>query len=70
MRVYTYKKTIVDIRHFRFCSKHYQLLLTLQREMPNMLLESAAADGQKFIPIHTLNLEDQIAIRDLNPNEM
>ncbi|MFA6446995.1 MAG: hypothetical protein WCW31_01925 [Patescibacteria group bacterium] len=71
MRIYTHQHTIVDVKHFRFCAKHYNLLLVLQQEMPNLCLEVVSAEGAPFrLPIHKLNLENQEDIRRLNPNEM
>jgi hypothetical protein len=73
MRVYTTRKTIVDLKHFRYCSKHYRMLLTLQQEAPNMMLElKQPFSGQSAtgaIPIHQLDLEDQLALIGLNPND-
>jgi hypothetical protein len=69
MRCYTSKKTIVDLKHFRYCSKHYRMLLTLQQEAPNMMLEVNHPGSQALIPIHQLDLEDQLALIGLNPND-
>jgi len=69
MRCYTNKKTIVDLKHFRYCSKHYSMLLTLQQEAPNMMLEVNQPERQGLIPIHQLDLEDQFALIGLNPND-
>lgn len=69
MRVYTTRRTIVDLKHFRYCSKHYSMLLTLQQEAPNLMLEVGNAGKQALIPIHQIDLEDQLAVIGLNPND-
>jgi hypothetical protein len=69
MRCYTNQKTIVDLKHFRYCSKHYRMLLTLQQEAPNMMLEVNHSERASLIPIHQLDLEDQVALIGLNPND-
>ena len=58
MRVYTSRKTIVDLKHFRYCAKHYGMLLTLQQETPNLMLEVNDLERRSFIPIHQLDLEE------------
>jgi hypothetical protein len=69
MRVYTTRRTIVDLKHFRYCSKHYRMLLTLQQEAPNLMLEVNTPDRSALIPIHQIDLEDQYALIGLNPND-
>jgi hypothetical protein len=69
MRAFTTKRTIVDIKHFRYCSKHYGMLLSLQQETPNLMLEVNASERGALIPIHQLDLEDQVALIGLNPND-
>ena len=66
MRVYTYKQTIVNLRHFKFCSKHMEMLIMLQHELPNIRLELDTPEGHEYIPIHELNLEDARVVRQLN----
>jgi hypothetical protein len=69
MRVRTQRKDIVDIKHFRYCTKHYGLLVWLQNETPNLLLEVNGGMERSFIPIHQLDFEDQLAVIGLNPND-
>jgi hypothetical protein len=69
MRVYTTLKTIIDLKHFRYCAKHYRMLLTLQQEAPNLMLEFGGVGRAGLIPIHQIDLEDQFALISLNPND-
>jgi hypothetical protein len=69
MRVFTNRQEIVELKHFRYCTGHYQMLLTLQQEAPNMLLEIRGDKGREFVPIHRLDLDDQFAMIDLNPGD-
>ena len=69
MRVYTSRKTIVDLKHFRYCAKHYGMLLTLQQETPNLMLEVNDLERRSFIPIHQLDLDDRFSVIRLNPND-
>ncbi|MBI5537767.1 MAG: hypothetical protein HY898_33895 [Deltaproteobacteria bacterium] len=70
MRVSTYRNKIVDLKHFRYCVRHYGMLVTLQHETPNLMLEVDDSNGRSFIPIHQIDLEDQTAIITLNPNDV
>ena len=69
MRVHTQRRDIVDIKHFRYCARHYGMLVALQQELPNLLLEIDGNAKRAFIPIHQLDFEDQSAVIALNPNE-
>jgi hypothetical protein len=70
MRVYTNRNSIVDLKHFRYCTKHYGMLLALQHEAPNLKLEVAVEPGRStFIPIHELNFDDYLAVNRLNPSD-
>lgn len=68
MKVYTNNKRIVDLKHFRYCSKHYRMLVNLQQEAPNLMLELNTPE-RSFIPIHQVDFEDQLALIGLNPND-
>jgi hypothetical protein len=69
MRVFTTKKSIVDLKHFRYCAKHYDMLLTLQQETPNLMLEVNQQNQRAFVPIHQLDLDDPRSVSGLNPND-
>ena len=69
MRVFTNRKQIVDLKHFRYCTGHYHILLELQQETPNMLLELCGHDARTFVPIHQLDLDDRLGMITLNPGD-
>jgi hypothetical protein len=69
MRVHTQRHDIVDIKHFRYCARHYGMLVALQQELPNLLLEIQGSPQRAFIAIHQLDFENQSAVIALNPND-
>ncbi len=70
MRVYTTKKTIVNLKHFQCCAAHVNALLNLQQMTPNLPLEIDSNDQYKrYIPIHEVYLERDSDILVLNAQE-
>jgi len=62
------RKTVVTLRHFRYCSKHIAILMQLQAETPSLELycESPEARTQIVLVAHLeLDHED---LRFLNPS--
>ena len=67
MKVLTDKKRVENLKHFQCSSQHYDMLLKLQYETPNLPLEVENSGFEKrFIPIHSLRLENQNDILILN----
>jgi hypothetical protein len=74
MRVFLLDKRIVRLKHFQFSWASYALLMGIQQTVPNLLLEIVAdtlpmraEDLHKFVPAHSLNLEDFNGTKFLNP---
>lgn len=52
------KKTIVKLKHFRFCHSHFILLCGLQHETPNLPLEiDGNGFSRQFVPVHSIDLD-------------
>ena len=70
MRVYTSKKSIVNIKHFHFCTKDYTTLLALQNDHPNLALEVDNGDAfSTYIRINQIDLENRLELMALNAHE-
>ncbi len=73
MRVPLLDHRLVVLKHFQFTYKAFALLLSIQQEAPNLLLEieqteypTRADELHKFVPAHSLCLEDFRALRTIN----
>lgn len=66
MRVFTIHHKIVDIKHFKFCTKDYNMLLELQRDHPNLPLET---EINEYIRINQLDLENRAELMTLNASD-
>lgn len=61
MRLYTDRKAIVTLKHFRFTHGHYLILCQMQADQTlcNCLVEiEDEPDKHSFVPVHALDLED------------
>lgn len=62
-------KTVVTLKHFRYCHQHRELLVAIQRDVENLELVITTSDGARaVVPAFRLNL-DQEELRFLNPSE-
>jgi hypothetical protein len=70
MRVYTFDKKLITLKHFRFSHTHFLILAQMQADQTlcNCLLETESAEPSKctFVVCHALDLEDFHSISRLN----
>lgn len=67
LRVATSKGNIVELKGFRFCNKHLEILRDLQRSAETVMLQCIMDGRDMLVCVYFLELSD-FRVRQLNPN--